>query len=143
MSNLNDINVGDQTRLGPTVVEREAVLAFAQSYDPQAFHLSDEAASATYFGRLSASGWHTVALAVSLLSAGEDWLPACRGAREIRDLRWRRPVYPGDRLWVDVEVRNLAGTRMQTHAEMTLFVSVVNQESAVVAEFNLVVEIVV
>ena len=56
MTCLEDIAVGDVARFGSYRVEREEVLAFAKAYDPQPFHLSEEAAAATHFGRLSASG---------------------------------------------------------------------------------------
>lgn len=58
---FEDIEVGAVNRFGNYAVTREEVIEFAQKYDPQPFHLSDEAAAQTHFGRLSASGWHTCA----------------------------------------------------------------------------------
>ena len=72
---------------------------FARKYDPQPFHLSDEAAAQTHFGRLSASGWHTCAMTMAMLVEN---LKANRqaglGSPGIDELRWLKPVYPGDTL---------------------------------------------
>src|SRR6476620_329274 len=59
---FEDLVVGKETLFGSCDVTREEVLEFARKYDPQPFHLSDEEAAKTYFGRLSASGWHTCAM---------------------------------------------------------------------------------
>ena len=56
---FDDIEVGDETYFGSREVTREEVIEFASKYDPQPFHLSDEAAARTHFGRIAASGWHT------------------------------------------------------------------------------------
>src|SRR3546814_20098078 len=62
-----DIEVGAVQRFGNKLVTREEVIDFASKYDPQPFHLDDAAAAATYFGRLSASGWHPAALALRMI----------------------------------------------------------------------------
>ena len=59
MKYFEDMEVGTKASFGHYEVTREEVIEFASKYDPQPFHLDDEAASQTYFGRLSASGWHT------------------------------------------------------------------------------------
>ena len=59
---LDDIEVGMKRSFGRYEVTRDEVLEFARKYDPQPFHLSDEAAAETHFGRLAASGWHTCAM---------------------------------------------------------------------------------
>ena len=59
---FEDLQVGAETQFGSYDVTREEVIEFAQKYDPQPFHLSDEAAAETHFGSLSASGWHTASL---------------------------------------------------------------------------------
>ena len=97
----DDVAVGDETDFGTYEVTREEVLDFARKYDPQPFHLSDEAAAATHFGRLSASGWHTAAMTMARISrhivAHEQ---AGLGSPGIDELRWTKPVYPGDTLHV-------------------------------------------
>jgi acyl dehydratase len=64
---FEDIEVGSTARFGDYAVTRDEVIAFAEKYDPQPFHLSDEAAAQTHFGRLSASGWHTCAMTMAML----------------------------------------------------------------------------
>ncbi|MEJ8631506.1 MaoC family dehydratase [Sphingomonas sp. I4] len=105
MTYLEDISVGDVARFGSYRVERDAVLAFAGAFDPQAFHLSDEAAAATHFGRLSASGWHTASMAMAMIVAHfrETGFQSL-GSPGVDELRWLKPVYPGDTLHCETEV---------------------------------------
>lgn len=105
MTYLEDISVGDVVRFGSYRVERDAVLAFARDFDPQAFHLSDEAAAATHFGRLSASGWHTASMAMAMIVAHfRDTGFQSIGSPGVDELRWTRPVFPGDTLHCETEV---------------------------------------
>ena len=98
---FEDIEVGRETRFGSYEVTREEVLEFAQKYDPQPFHLSDEAAAKTYFGRLSASGWHTCAMTMAVVARKVvDEEQAGLGSPGIDELRWLKPVYPGDTIHV-------------------------------------------
>ena len=69
MQYFEDIEIGTTARFGHYEVSREEVIEFASKYDPQAFHMNDEAAAATHFGRLSASGWHTCAMVMAMLVA--------------------------------------------------------------------------
>lgn len=134
MRYYEDLIVGQTRRFGSRLVDRDEVIDFATKYDPQPFHLSDEAAAQTHFGRLSASGWHTGAMAMRLLvdeqdAAGHQGL----GSPGIDELRWVRPVYPGDTLSVETEV--LDKRRSQSRPEMGLFTSttrVFNQHGEVV-----------
>lgn len=101
-----DIAVGETDSFGAYAVTEEEVLAFARKYDPQPFHLSDEAAAQTHFGRIAASGWHscamTMAMLVERMQVGEP--SAGLGAAGIDALKWRHPVYPGDTLHCGTEV---------------------------------------
>ena len=98
---FEDLVVGANTVFGHYDVTREEVLEFARKYDPQPFHLSDEAAAKTHFGRLAASGWHTGAMTMSVIvKAMGDAPQASLGSPGIDELRWLKPVYPGDRLTV-------------------------------------------
>ncbi len=84
-------------------VTREEVLEFAERYDPQPFHLDEEAAAESLFGSLAASGWHTASMCMRLLVEG--FLDkASMGARGIDELRWKRPVHPGDTLRIKIEI---------------------------------------
>src|SRR3954453_1057806 len=93
---FEDLEVGKETWFGSYEVTREEVLEFARKYDPQPFHLSDEAAAKTYFGRLSARGWHPCAMTMGVIArhvvADEQ---AGLGSPGIDELRWLKPGYPG------------------------------------------------
>jgi acyl dehydratase len=98
---FEDLEVGSETYFGSYDVTREEVLDFAAKYDPQPFHLSDEAAARTYFGRLAASGWHTCAMTMAVIAryVVKDE-QAGLGSPGVDELRWLKPVYPGDTLRV-------------------------------------------
>ena len=106
MPYLEDFAIGDRIAYGRYEVEREEVLDFARKYDAQPFHLSDEGAAATHFGRLAASGWHTCAMAMAMNVAAMDAADTggSLGAVGIDELRWLRPVHPGDILRCETEV---------------------------------------
>jgi acyl dehydratase len=95
-----DFPVGNVRESGAMLVTREAVLAFARDFDPQPFHLDDAAAEASLFGRLSASGWHTCAMAMRLMCDGFLLDSASLGSPGMDNLRWHAPVHPGDVLGV-------------------------------------------
>jgi acyl dehydratase len=98
---FDDMQVGDETLFGHYDVTREEVLEFARKYDPQPFHLSDEEAAKTHFGRLAASGWHTCAMTMSVIVKKiTETRQAGLGSPGVDNLRWLKPVYPGDRLTV-------------------------------------------
>jgi acyl dehydratase len=115
---LEDMEVGERLDLGSHTFTAEEIKSFARRYDPQLFHLDEEAAARSHFGALCASGWHTAA-ACMRLSVDARARAATRGEGEpdfgvspgIRDLRWSKPVYAGDTVsYVReiVEVRPLA-----------------------------------
>ena len=98
---FEDVEVGAERVFGHYDVTREEVLEFARKYDPQPFHLSDEDAAKTHFGRLAASGWHTCAMAMAVIArAVVADNQAGLGSPGVDELRWLKPVYPGDRLTV-------------------------------------------
>ena len=98
---FEDLVVGQETYVGSYEVMREEVIEFARKYDPQPFHLSDEAAAKTHFGRLAASGWHTCAMAMAVIARHVvETQQAGLGSPGVDELRWLKPVYPGDTLHV-------------------------------------------
>lgn len=102
---FEDIAVGDTTTNGSYTVTEDEIIEFAEQYDPQSFHTDPEAAENSMFGGLAASGWHTAAACMRLLvetMEREEW--ASQGARGIDELRWIRPVRPGDDLSIGLEV---------------------------------------
>ena len=105
MRYFEDIEVGSRKAFGHYDVTLDEVVGFASKYDPQPFHLSDEAAAKTHFGRLSASGWHTCAMTMAMIvKSFEDSQEAGLGAAGIDELRWLKPVYPGDTLRCESEI---------------------------------------
>jgi acyl dehydratase len=105
MQYYEDLVVGTRSSFGRYEVTREEVIAFAQKFDPQPFHLSDEAAAGTHFGRLSASGWHTCAMTMAMLVENlKAHKQAGLGSPGIDELKWLRPVYPGDVLRCESEL---------------------------------------
>lgn len=122
MRYFEDIEVGAKATFGRYEVTREEVIDFASKYDPQPFHLSDEAAAETYFGRLSASGWHSCAMAMRMMvdnMKGEQ--SAGLGSPGLDEIRWLTPVYPGDTLRVETEI--VEKTPSRSRPEMGSFKS--------------------
>ncbi|MFM5955406.1 MAG: MaoC family dehydratase [Novosphingobium sp.] len=96
---FEDLDIGKVERFGYYAVTREEVIEFARKYDPQAFHLDDAAAAQTHFGRVAASGWHTCAMTMAMIVAHqEEFGHQGLGSPGIDELRFLRPVYPGDTL---------------------------------------------
>ena len=100
MKYLEDFPVGVRRRLGTTTVTEEEVIRFATEFDPQPFHVDRGAAERSFFGGLIASGWHTCALTMRVMVDGFLSESASMGSPGIDELRWLRPVRPGDTLTV-------------------------------------------
>jgi acyl dehydratase len=141
MRYFEDLDVGAETDFGSYDVTREEVLEFARKYDPQPFHLSDEAAAETHFGRLSASGWHTCAMTMAVIARHVvDDQQAGLGSPGIDELRWLKPVYPGDTLHVRGKIVDKTPSR--SRPEMGSFRTetiVTNQDSTPVMRFTSIV----
>lgn len=137
MQYFEDIEVGRTVAFGSYAVTREEVMDFAAKYDPQPFHLSDEAAAQTHFGRLSASGWHTCAMVMSMVVANlKENQQAGLGSPGIDELKWVKPVYPGDTLRCATEI--LEKRVSASRPEMGIFKSrmrVFNQDDVMVMTF--------
>ena len=108
---LEDLQPGRIFHSGRLVVDEIQILKFAADFDPQPFHLDHEAAHKSIFGGLAASGWHTAALTMRLL-VDSEFRPAdgIIGAG-IEELRWPRPVRPGDELRVESEILEVRVSR--------------------------------
>ncbi|MFL6758918.1 MaoC family dehydratase [Sphingomonas sp.] len=138
---FEDLQVGAETEFGSYDVTRDEVLEFARKYDPQPFHLSDEEAAKTHFGRLSASGWHTAAMTMAVIARKVvNEKQAGLGSPGIDELRWKKPVYPGDTL--HVRGRIIDKTPSRSRPEMGSFrteTTVANQNGDVVMTFQSIV----
>ncbi|SEV83942.1 MaoC family dehydratase [Natrinema salifodinae] len=104
MRYYEDIEIGETQEYGEYHVTKDEIIEFADQYDPQPFHTDAEAADDSAFGELVASGWHTAAMCMRLLVDGPIAGRAVMGARGVDELRWKRPVTPGDTLSIRTEV---------------------------------------
>ena len=133
-----DLEIGAKQSFGRYEVTLEEVVEFASKYDPQAFHLDDDAAAKTHFGRVSASGWHTCAMTMAMMVENmKNVKQAGLGSPGVDNLQWKKPVYPGDTLRVESEV--ISKRRSQSRREMGLFKSraqIFNQNDEVVLEMT-------
>ena len=141
MKYFEDLDVGTERVFGTYHVTREEVLEFAHKYDPQPFHLSDEAAAKTHFGRLAASGWHTAAMTmrvtVDCLTKDRQ---ASLGSPGIDELRWLKPVYPGDTLTVAGKIIDKTPSRSKPEiGSMRSQTIVTNQDGDVVMTLTTIV----
>jgi acyl dehydratase len=95
-----DFTEGGVREFGAMPVTRDAVLDFATRFDPQPFHIDDEAAKKSLFGGLSASGWHTCAMTMRMTCDALLLHSSSLGSPGLENIRWHKPVFPGDVLSV-------------------------------------------
>jgi acyl dehydratase len=101
---FEDFRAGDEFDLGERTVSEEEIVAFARQFDPQPFHVDAAAAAASPFGGIIASGWHTGSMFMRLFVDGVLANSSSIGAAGVDELRWKKPVRPGDRLRGKVRV---------------------------------------
>jgi acyl dehydratase len=108
---FEDLRVGD--RFGSDMVEvtKESIFEFARQFDPQPFHLDPEAARQSIFQELTASGWHTAAVSMRLFVTGQFKPVGGSVGLGVDELRWPRPVRPGDILKVETEILDVRASR--------------------------------
>jgi acyl dehydratase len=124
---LEDLYVGQRFAAGPVSVTAAEIKNYAAAFDPQPFHLDEAAAKQTIFHGLAASGWHTVALTMRMLTAGA--LPIATGVIGVgAEVEWPRPVRPGDELRVETEVLAIKPSRSKPNqAVVTVRSTTTNQ----------------
>ncbi len=98
MRYFEDFAPGDVIELGSRTITKDSIVAFAREFDPQPFHTDEEAATRSIYGGLLASGWHTGSLAMRILYDGLLKDTVSLGSPGIDELRWLKPVRPGDTL---------------------------------------------
>jgi acyl dehydratase len=101
---FEDFEVGDVEEFGSYTVTEAEIVEFAEQYDPQWFHTDPGRATESMYGGLIASGWHTASVTMRMLVDGMLSKSASLGAKGVDELRWPRPVRPGDTLSVRTEV---------------------------------------
>ena len=108
---FEDFSTNWTAEYGPRRVTREEIVGFAAQYDPQPMHLDEEAARATMLGGLAASGWHTCAIMMKMVADGLLLDTASMGAPGIDEVKWLRPVRPGDSLTVQGSVLDVRASQ--------------------------------
>ena len=115
---LDDLKAGDRFLSGKHTIDEVQIKSFAAQFDPQTFHLDDEAAKATLFGGLAASGWHTAAITMRLLVGGLPLAGGIIGAGG--EITWPKPTRPGDVLQVESEVVSVTPSRSRPDRGMVV-----------------------
>jgi acyl dehydratase len=108
---LEDFHVGETIDLGTCTISRDEILEFARRYDPQPFHIDEEAARRSIYGGLIASGWQTTALLMRLLVDGMIAGAQSMGSPGVDEIRWLTPVRPGDTLAARAVVLDVVPSR--------------------------------
>jgi acyl dehydratase len=106
---LEDLEVGQVFRSPSYSMNAEEIKAFAGQFDPQPFHMDEQAAKSTFFGELVASGWHTAAITMRLLVSSTPIKGGLVGAGG--EISWLRPVRPGDTLRIETEILSIQPSR--------------------------------
>ena len=118
MNYFDELRVGDRVELGSYTFTAKEIKDFATRYDPQPFHVDEDAGARSHFGGLCASGWHTGAVCMRLIAltnqreaedrrARGEGVPATGPSPGVRDIRWLKPVYPGDTISYASEIKEL------------------------------------
>lgn len=104
---LEDMHIGQKFTAGPVRVTQEDIITFAKQYDPQDFHTDPVRAKDTVFGELVASGWHTAAMTMRMITEATPKMRGGMVGRAIEKMGWPRPVRPGDVLSLEIEIIDL------------------------------------
>ena len=140
MKYFEDIKAGTRVELGSHTFEAEEIKRFARKYDPQVFHVDEEAAAKSHFGKLVASGWHTAAVGMRLTVDGtrranenqKTEIMKTGPSPGLRDLRWIKPVYVGDTISYATEIVELREVSRPGWGLMVTKVSGTNQHGELV-----------
>lgn len=133
---LDDLHVGQRFTTGSHTLDERDITEFARRFDPQPFHLDGEAAGATFFGGLVASGWHTAGVTMRLqVEGGPPIAGGLIGAGGRID--WPRPTRPGDTLRVESEILEVRPSRSRPdRGIVTMLSTTLNQDDEVVQTFT-------
>ncbi len=134
---LEDFQVGQVFQgAGRVTLDAAGIKAFAAAFDPQPFHLDEAAAQDSIFGGLAASGWHTAALTMRLLTQGDFRVAGGLVGLGLKELRWPRPVRPGDTLRAEVEILAVRDSQSRPgQGLVTTRTTTLNQRDETVQEF--------
>jgi acyl dehydratase len=133
---FGDLKVGMRFESDKVTVTKEDILRFAAEFDPQPFHLDEVAAKSTILNGLAASGWHTAAIAMRLAITARPFGPHPLLGAGVDDLRWMKPVRPGDTLHLEGEVVELTPSRTKPQGIARVKWTAYNQSGEAVYTFN-------
>jgi acyl dehydratase len=134
---FDDLTVGMHFASSEKVtVSKEDILRFAAEFDPQPFHLDEEAAKDTILNGLAASGWHTAALSMRLALTSKPFGPHPLFGAGVDELRWMKPVRPGDTLRLEGEVVELIPSKSKPVGIARVKWTVFNQDNEPVYTFT-------
>ena len=138
---FEDFEIGMVSKYGRYEVTAEEIIEFASKYDPQPFHLTEAAGKAMHFGGLCASGWHTCAMVMRMVVDGMVTTGSgSLGSPGIDELRWKKPVYPGDILRLESTVVDKRESRSRPDmGSIFLDNKVFNQKDEMVMSFKPIV----
>lgn len=139
---LEDLAPGQIYRTGAFTMTAEAIKAFAREYDPQPFHVDENAARDSLFEGLAASGWHTAAITMKLVLEGPFNPGGGHIGARLEDLQWPRPTRPGDELRVETEVLEVRASESRPrYGWVRVRTTTLNQKDEIVQRYtgNLIV----
>jgi acyl dehydratase len=133
---FDDLKLGMRFKSGEVTVTADDIKRFASEFDPQPFHTDEAAAEKTAFKGLAASGWHTAAIAMRLAVQVRPFGPHPLLGAGVDDLRWMKPVRPGDTLHLEGEVVELVPSRTKPQGIVRVKWTAYNQHDEAVYTFN-------
>ena len=133
---FDDLQVGMRFSTGEKLVTHGEIVRFAREFDPQPFHLDDDAAQHTVLKGIAASGWHTAALAMRLILEIKPFGPHPVFGLGVDELRWLAPVRPGDVLRLDGEVIELIPSKTRPQGVVRIKWTAFNQRGEEVYTFT-------
>jgi acyl dehydratase len=130
---LEDFPVGVRREMGSKFVSEDEVIRFAREFDPQPFHIDPEAAKAGFYGGVIASGWHTCGMTMRLMVDGYLHDAAALGSPGVDELRWLKPVRPGDTITLYSTVSDVTYSKSKPdRGILNSFAEVENQAGEIV-----------
>jgi len=133
---FDDLPVGFTHETGSVTLGEDEIIAFARKYDPQPFHIDPEAAAASIYGGIIASGFQTLIVAFDLILNSGVWTEASMGSPGLDEVRWKLPVRPGDSLRVRMTVTASAPSASRPdRGRTTIFYEILNQKDELVSSY--------
>ena len=133
---FDDLKLGMKFKSGEVTVSKDDILRFANEFDPQPFHIDEEAAKHTVLNGLAASGWHTAAISMRLAITAKPFGPHPLFGAGVDELRWLKPVRPGDTLHLEGELVELVPSKTKPQGVARVKWTAYNQNDEAVYTFN-------